>query len=219
MALHRSWEGCPQSTPWAGRGEVARRSCAPRRLPCRVRGAAVSSGRPQARRGHAGRREETGHDGRHRVRASHGDRRILQPADGDGVHRGPRRGAHRPAHRHDRRRLRRPRGQGRDVPWQDRLGLRGSSGRAHARGLLLLPGEGARGHAAVPGGASARRPARARRRARVPQPLPPVRRPRRRHVPREALPAAEPVHPGTAGRGARARRSSSPAAPSASTPG
>ena len=37
---------------------------------------------------------------------------------------------------------------------QDRLGLRRSSGRAHPRGLLLLPGEGARGHAAVPGGRS-----------------------------------------------------------------
>ncbi len=106
-----------------------------------------------------GRRGETGHDGRHPVRAPHGDRRVLQPAPGDGVRRGPRRGAHRPAHRHDRRRLGRTRGQGGDVPRQDRLGVRGGAGGARARGLLLLPGEGARGDASVPGRARARRPA------------------------------------------------------------
>ena len=209
----RGW-GRPQSMPWA----VRARSHAAARRPCRARGAAVSSGRPQARRGRAGRREETGHDGRHPVRAPHRDRRVLQPARGDGVRRGPRRGAHRPAHRHDRRRLRRARGQGGDVPRQDRLGLRRGAGRSHARGLLLLPREGARGDAAVSGRARARRPARARPRARLPQPLPAGRRARRGHLPREALPAAERVHARDCWRRRSARRSTSPAAPSASTP-
>ena len=119
---------------------------------------------------------------------------VLQPARRDGVRRGPHRGAHRPAHRHDGDRLGRPRGQGGDVPRQDRLGLRRGARGAQPRGLLLLPREGARGDAALPGRARARRAARARRGARLPQPLPARRRPRRRHLPGEALPAAERVH-------------------------
>ena len=138
---------------------------------------------------------------------------VLQPPRRHGVHRGPHRDPHHPLTARPRCRLRRPRGQGRDVSASTAPPrLHRPPRRPQPRRPLLLPREGARRHAklprrAAPGGVSAAGLGF--------QPSP---RPRRRHIPREALPPAERVHAQNARGAPGERRSTSPAAPAAFDP-